>query len=186
MPGISQSSVRNRLLQKLPASAFEEILPHMQAIDLPVRMTLVDADVPTAHIVFVESGLASVVAESSDAETVEVGHVGYEGMTGAHIVLMTDRTPNRTFMMCDDRIEGRNLSLTHEFLSIMLGVRRSGVTNELHILEGMHTIKATRGNVEITDRQKLEEVAGGSYGLSEREYDRLLGPKTDAGQSFRG
>ncbi len=50
----------------------------------------------------------------------------------------------------------------------MLGVRRSGVTNELHILEGIHAIRATRGDIHVIDRARLEEIAGGSYGRPER------------------
>jgi hypothetical protein len=77
--------------------------------------------------------------------------------------------------MCHDRLLSDDLPLTHEFLSIMLGVRRSGVTNEIHILEGLHAIKATRGNVRIVDRRKLEEISGGSYGIPEREYEQYIG-----------
>lgn len=83
---------------------------------------------------------------------------------------------SRWLLMCHDRIDGDDLPLTHEFLSVMLGVRRSGVTNELHVLEGVHAIKTTRGHVHIINRRKLEEIAGPSYGLPEREYDRLISP----------
>jgi CRP-like cAMP-binding protein len=81
----------------------------------------------------------------------------------------------RWLLMCHDRLEGDDLPLTHDFLSLMLGVRRSGVTNELHILEGIHAIRATRGNIRVLDRQKLEEIAGGCYGVPEAEYERLIG-----------
>jgi hypothetical protein len=81
----------------------------------------------------------------------------------------------RWLLMCHDRLQTDDLPLTHEFLSIMLGVRRSGVTNEIHILEGIHAIKATRGNIRIVDRQKLEDVAGGSYGIPEDEYEQYIG-----------
>jgi len=78
--------------------------------------------------------------------------------------------------MCHDRLDGDDLPLTHEFLALMLGVRRSGVTNELHILEGVRAIRATRGNVRVLDRERLEEIAGGSYGAPERAYAELIGP----------
>jgi hypothetical protein len=65
--------------------------------------------------------------------------------------------------------------MTHEFLALMLGVRRAGVTDELHVLENMRAVKSTRGMVRVVDRAKLEEIAGGCYGLPEREYERLIG-----------
>jgi CRP-like cAMP-binding protein len=80
----------------------------------------------------------------------------------------------RWLLMCHDRVDGDVLFTTHEFLSIMLGVRRPGVTEALHILEGAHMIKAERGLVTILDRAKLERVAGESYGVSEAEYARLI------------
>ncbi|SES47121.1 Crp/Fnr family transcriptional regulator [Rhizobium sp. NFR03] len=85
----------------------------------------------------------------------------------------------RWLLMCHDRIDGDHLPLTHDFLSIMLGVRRSGVTNELHVLEGIHAIRATRGDVHILDRAKLLEIAGASYGRPEREYHRLISSQSD-------
>jgi len=76
--------------------------------------------------------------------------------------------------MCHDRIRLPDLPLTHEFLSLMLGVRRSGVTEQIHVIEGLGVIKATRGNIHIVDRPKLEGLAGGCYGIPEREYERLI------------
>ena len=72
-----------------------------------------------------------------------------------------------------------HLPLTHDFLSIMLGVRRSGVTNELHVLEGIHAIKARRSGIHVVDRAKLLEIAGASYGRPEQEYRRLISSKHD-------
>lgn len=81
----------------------------------------------------------------------------------------------RWLLMCHDRIDGDVLPLTHRFLSMMLGVRRSGVTDTLHILEGRRLIRARRGEISILDRARLERLAGASYGLPEAEYRRLIG-----------
>jgi CRP-like cAMP-binding protein len=64
----------------------------------------------------------------------------------AHVnarVPLTDRLA-RWALMAADRL-GSKLPLTHEYLSYMLGVRRSGVTDALHLLEGRHLIRSTRG-----------------------------------------
>jgi CRP-like cAMP-binding protein len=80
----------------------------------------------------------------------------------------------RWLLMCHDRLEGDDLPITHEFLSLMLGVRRSGVTEALHVLEGVQIVRTKRGRVHILDRGRLEDLASGSYGLSEAEYARLI------------
>ncbi|MSU91570.1 helix-turn-helix domain-containing protein [Rhodobacteraceae bacterium 2CG4] len=81
----------------------------------------------------------------------------------------------RWILMCHDRIDGNSLAQTHEFLSIMLGVRRAGVTIGIHILEGKGMIRATRGRIQILDREGLEAEAEQIYGVPEAEYSRFYG-----------
>ncbi len=85
-----------------------------------------------------------------------------------------DERLSRWLLMCHDRVDDNVISLTHEFLALMLGVRRAGVTTALQILEGARIIKASRGRIEILDRDELLEAAGDSYGLPEVEYERLM------------
>ena len=80
----------------------------------------------------------------------------------------------RWLLMCHDRVDGDDIPLTHEFIAMMLGVRRPRVTVALHVLEGMQVIRAKRGTVTVLDREKLEELAHEAYGLSEAEYTRLM------------
>ncbi|MEO5757648.1 MAG: Crp/Fnr family transcriptional regulator [Mesorhizobium sp.] len=81
----------------------------------------------------------------------------------------------RWLLMCDDRVPGERLTITHEFLAIMLGVRRPGVTVALQLLEGRALIRSRRGEIVIRDRAGLIELANGSYGEAEAEYTRLIG-----------
>ena len=81
----------------------------------------------------------------------------------------------RWVLMAHDRIETSQLPLTHEFLSLMLGVRRAGVTNALHILEGQGLIKSLRGQIHLLNRKGMEAVAGDLYGTPKAEYKRLIG-----------
>jgi CRP-like cAMP-binding protein len=82
----------------------------------------------------------------------------------------------RWLLMTHDRASGNDLALTHEFLAMMLGIRRPGVTVATHILEGEHAIRATRGRIEIRDRETLVQFAGRAYGMAEAEYARLIAP----------
>ena len=86
--------------------------------------------------------------------------------------------------MCHDRIDGDDLEITHEFMSMMIAAQRTGVTVTLHILEGAGMIRSKRSRVTIVDREKLEDIAGDAYGRPEREYRRLIGPFGRGGPSF--
>jgi hypothetical protein len=57
----------------------------------------------------------------------------------------------------------------------MLAVRRAGVTEALTYLEGKKAIRAMRGRIIILSRKYLEDIAGEVYGVSEKEYERVLG-----------
>jgi Crp-like helix-turn-helix protein len=81
----------------------------------------------------------------------------------------------RWLLMAHDRLETDDLKITHEFLSVMLGVRRSGVTVALNLLESTALISIHRGITTIVDRRGLRAAANGAYGVSEAEYDRVFG-----------
>jgi CRP-like cAMP-binding protein len=103
----------------------------------------------------------------------------------AHTALANGRfTTNerlaRWILMSHDRLDGDDVPLTHEYLALMLGVRRAGVTVGLQILEGERMIKGTRGLIRVLDRAKLEERAGGSYGMPEAEYRRVIETRAGA------
>ena len=80
----------------------------------------------------------------------------------------------RWLLMCHDRVIGDDIAVTHDFLSYMLGVQRTTVTLALQLLEGNRLIRARRGRIVVLDRAGLLAVAGGSYGVPEAEYARLI------------
>jgi CRP-like cAMP-binding protein len=69
----------------------------------------------------------------------------------------------RWLLMANDRLRGDEVPLTHEFLSLMLGVRRAGVTVALHYLQHRALIRIARKRIVITDRTGLEAAANGTY-----------------------
>jgi CRP-like cAMP-binding protein len=98
----------------------------------------------------------------------------YTGLSNS--VHRIDERLARWILMCHDRTAGDQIALTHEFLSVMLAVRRSSVTTALHVLEGKHLVYSERNLITIRDRRALELFAGDAYGVPEREYGRLIGP----------
>jgi CRP-like cAMP-binding protein len=81
----------------------------------------------------------------------------------------------RWLLMAHDRIGDDTLPLTHEFLSLMLGVRRPGVTDALNALRKLGLISYQRGEITIKDRKRMERIAAEAYGTPEAEYRRLIG-----------
>lgn len=225
---------RNRLLAGLPANDIALLEPHLSPVDLPLRRYLEHRDRDIEEVFFIETGIASVVANGYSAKSIEVGLIGREGVSGAAVFTGATRSPHDTFMqvagagfkmpaeplahafaisetlrqtvlkylhcyliqtaqtafangrgkieerlarwllMANDRLDGDAAPLTHEFLAMMLGVRRPGVTMALNALEQRGLIDTQRGAIAIADRKGLEEHAGSFYGVPEGEYRRLF------------
>ena len=77
----------------------------------------------------------------------------------------------RWLLMSDDRCRCRDLPFTQEFLALMLGVRRAGVTEAALILQTEGYIHYTRGHIQIADRQGLEEYSCDCYDIIKAEFD---------------
>jgi hypothetical protein len=66
-------------------------------------------------------------------------------------------------------------TLTQEFLSHMLGVRRTSVTIDAHALQEAGLIRYTRGKIEILNRNGLEDCACECYSVIRAETDNMMG-----------
>ncbi len=80
----------------------------------------------------------------------------------------------RLLLMYQDRLHSPSLPVTHQRLSDTLCVRRSGITEAIHLLEANHLVRAERGHIFILDRAGLIDLTAGSYGPPEAEYHRLF------------
>lgn len=69
----------------------------------------------------------------------------------------------RWLLMSLDRVDGNELPLTQEFLSLMLGVRRAGVVVAASALQSDDLIRYARGRITVLDRPGLEEVSCQCY-----------------------
>jgi CRP-like cAMP-binding protein len=82
----------------------------------------------------------------------------------------------RWVLMAHDRAEGDSFPMTHEFMALMLGVRRAGVTVAVGILEKAGAVAHERGRITVVDRRRLEGASCECYRTVRRRFDRLLGP----------
>jgi CRP-like cAMP-binding protein len=225
----------NRLLAGLCVGDRALLEPALEPVLLEMRQVLEMPGELISHVHFVETGLVSMIGVNRADRRIEVGMVGYEGVTGMGAVLGVDRATNealvqssgtalrlptnalheimskspvfsalllryvhvflmqanhtaiaagrgkiperlaRGLLMWHDRVRADHLSVTHDFLALLLGVQRPGVTVALHELEGQGLIRSMRNAVRILDRKGLELAANGLYGTPEAEYESLLG-----------
>lgn len=102
--------------------------------------------------------------------TVQISHTAFANGTAR-----IEERLARWLLMVQDRQDDNEIHLTHEATASMLGVRRSGVTDALHTLEGRGVLRASRGMVTIVNRKGLVAIAKKIYGVPEAEYRRLIG-----------
>ena len=151
--------------------------PLVLGVDRTPHIALVQSDLvalrlPAADLLAAldeSATLRSLLGRYVQSLIVQVGHTIY-----ANTDLTIEARLARWILMTHDRLQKDELILTHEFLAMMLGVRRPGVTTATHVLEGSGMIRARRGRITVIDRDKLEDLAGDAYGLAETEYERLM------------
>ena len=231
----NHSPVRNGLLMVLPPETLARLRPSLQPVELEFDKTLYPADGALDAVLFLESGMVSLLATLEDGEQVEVGVVGREGLVGLPLVLGDDRSLvearvqqegaalrmdaaavrdemeasaalrllltryalafhaqvtltagcnarhaieqrlARWLLIAHDRAGADEFAMTHEFMAMMLGVRRPGVSLAAGVLQKAGLIRYVRGRMAVTDRPGLEAASCECYHTSRREFARLLG-----------
>jgi CRP-like cAMP-binding protein len=81
----------------------------------------------------------------------------------------------RWLLLTHDRVDGNDLPVTQEFLSLMLGVRRSGVSIAANTLQAGGLIEQARGRIRVLDRAGLEAASCKCYGIVQRSRELILG-----------
>jgi Mn-dependent DtxR family transcriptional regulator len=72
-------------------------------------------------------------------------------------------------------IGSASFTLTQDFLSHMLGVRRTSLSIEAHALQEAGLIRYTRGHIKILNRDGLEDCACECYSVIRAETDKMMG-----------
>jgi CRP-like cAMP-binding protein len=79
-------------------------------------------------------------------------------------------------LLTHDRAGGTEFPFTHEFLSQMLGVRRTAITEAAGALQRARLVRFGGGRITILDREGLEASSCECYEITRGEFDRLLTP----------
>jgi CRP-like cAMP-binding protein len=81
----------------------------------------------------------------------------------------------RWLLLTQDRVNSDKIALSHEYLAMMLGARRSGVTIAAAALQQAGFIRYSRGKIVILNRSGLERAACECYAVAREQFGPLLG-----------
>ena len=228
-------TLQNRLLASLPDSDYEALRPTLEAVNLPHRRVLYEANKPIRFVYFFETGVGSLVSTMRNGSASEVGTIGNEGFVGLPVLFGDQKAPTNVYvqvpgaglrmtadafreavaktpslrvallhyahsffnqvaqsaacatfhtleqrccrwlLMTRDRMDTDDFMLTQEFLAMMLGVRRAGVTIAAGKLQRDELIHYKRGHLTIRDSAALKKRSCECYDVTKTDFDRLLG-----------
>lgn len=80
----------------------------------------------------------------------------------------------RWLLMTRDRTDTDELHITHQFLALMLGVRRVGITTAAGLLQKNNLITYSRGIIMVLDRSGLEAISCACYRTDKTTYDSIM------------
>jgi len=235
---LSGNPSRNCLLAKLSPERFDSLCPNLERVELKVPQVLSEPNEPIEFAYFPESGMISIVSIMNDGDSIEVGTIGREGMSGAELLLGSNWMPFRCFVQADgialriegsqlkhaverdsglerllfryvaavltrgrqaaacngkhsvhkrccrwllmarDRSDSDELSMIHDFLALMLGVRRASVSEVLEPLQKAGLVRSNRGRITVLNRTGLEQNSCECYRAIVNQFNRKLGSPT--------
>lgn len=198
MDSLEALARQNRLLNAIPKSELEHLLPHMERLSLFPRQVLYRQGSAVEYVHFPITGVLSMIASTHDGETVEVASVGSEGFTEVTAILSSQKTRGHqgTVMRVVTQIPGSVIRLKADVFEAALDqnielnrcVRRylsvlfthlvlSVSCNRLHSLEQ----RCARWLMSCVDRSQYEEIAvtqellAEMLGVRRQSVDHVLG-----------
>jgi CRP-like cAMP-binding protein len=113
---IAGNAVYSRILLSIPDGEYEALLPHLEFVELQLQQSLHESPDGLEYGYFLNLGLTSLVIETEDGRSVEVGIVGREGFVGVPLAAGLHFTPYRACVQAN----GNGFRIKAEVLEVTL------------------------------------------------------------------
>jgi Crp-like helix-turn-helix domain len=153
----------NKLLAALPHDDLSLLQGHFTIEPLAQNTSLFNVDDEVEQVSFPLSGMVSLLVILNNGDAVETATVGREGVVACNISHQVEARFCRWLLQSHDRAESDTVPLTQEFLSEMLGVRRTSVTQVAIKMQDAGVISYTRGIIKILDLASLKKLSCECY-----------------------
>jgi CRP-like cAMP-binding protein len=103
----SRQSINNLLLRAMDLADLTLVEPHLERREWRLGETLLAPGDAIEWVHFVERGVVSLIAEQGGGDQVEIGLIGFEGLTGSPLVMGAERSPHRCMVQVDGCVTWR-------------------------------------------------------------------------------
>ncbi len=178
---MATSAPRNRLIELLPDGERTQLEARLERVHMDARDTLLRPGEPLRSVYFPVTGVASIVATTSEGWSVEVATVGNEGMVGLPVFLEARTAPLEMFWQIPGEADRMAAPEFHRLLEsggmlprvlqrythvLMVHMAQSVACNRLHSLEQ----RAARWLCHTHDRCENDDFA-----LTQEFFAMMLG-----------
>ena len=188
----------NFLLSKLPAEAYQSLLPRLELVHLSLRDVLARKNTRIGYIFFPCTTVLSVLSYMADGSAIEISAVGNEGFTGMEILINGTHSVETT--IC--QVAGSSLRMrVSDFKAAVTGntplrliteryahaymnqMAQSIVCNRLHTLEQRFArrLLITHDRVDGNEFYLTQEFLAGMLGVSRPSVSVIANEFQDRG-----
>jgi CRP-like cAMP-binding protein len=146
----SAAAIRNQILTRLPREKYHRLFSNLRLVSLTAHQVLYHVEDNIRCAYFINNGMASLLSNTAQGDSIEVGNVGNEGIVGVPIVLRQAKTPHQIVVQVpgdallisadilrqefekEGELKDRLLSYTHALATYMAQL---GVCNHFHTLD---------------------------------------------------
>jgi CRP-like cAMP-binding protein len=134
-PAAPAHPLQNHLLAALPDDVQQRLLPHLEAIELPLGKVLYESGDTLRHVYFPTDSIVSLLYVMESGASAEIAVVGNEGLIGVAVFMGGESTPSRAVVQSAGhafRLSGQRLveefDRHGELLLLMLRYTQSLIT----------------------------------------------------------